>query len=75
MHAGSVNVKAFDSQAYNFNLKLFTVSFNNNNKEQTQRLHGGLHCIGLQWPMTQMADGHLGLDLNGQWPFRLVSNG
>ena len=25
--------------------------------------------------MTQMADAHIGLDLNGQWPFRLVSNG
>ena len=24
--------------------------------------------------MTQMADGHLGLDLDGRWPFRLASN-
>ena len=30
-------------------------------------LHLTTRCIGPQWPMTQMANGHLGLDLNGQW--------
>ena len=34
-----------------------------------------LRCIGPKWPMTQTADGLLGLDLNGQGPFRPVSNG
>ena len=35
----------------------------------------GLRCIGVKWPMTQMADSHLGLGLNGQWPFGVGSNG
>ena len=28
-----------------------------------------------KWPMTQIADGHLGPDLYCRWPFRPVSNG
>ena len=31
---------------------------------EQQRVNIQIRCIGLQWPMTQIADGHLGLDLN-----------
>ena len=28
-----------------------------------------IRCIGSKWPKDQLADGHLGPGLNGQWPF------
>ena len=34
-----------------------------------------LRCIGIKWPMDEMADGHLGLCLNGRWPFSVGLDG
>ena len=34
-----------------------------------------IRYIGSKWPMTQMADGHLGQELNDLRPFRPVSSG
>ena len=31
-------------------------------------------CIGIKWLMDEMANGHLGLGLNGQWPFGVGLN-